>query len=465
MQAKLFIDREKELDLLFKLVLNNEKILIKGRRGIGKSLLTFKVYEMVKKKGFNAIWIDCPLISSSRDLLKFLKSELGFDFETSKDERSNIQFFFQNLNGKIKLLVLDELTYLFETFGRKKEFGNISNFLSFLRSLLMRANFSVIATVSKTSELRKAVKKARLFGRTFSFVIKLRPFDMESSILLVKELGKMFNLEIKNPEKIAIYGDFVPFYIESITKSYMLYKDADKALISEFEGGTLSEYFMSLVEDLNPTQKAIIYQLAQGRKKYEELERAIGDRDLAQSLEELLEMDLVEKIYISRKNVFYSAKDRTFASWLLYWASPALRRDIELFKKYSSIGFEALVRETLGSLEREIIVKDAIGRELKLGPFRFIGTHRDKFGQIDVYGVDFSSRILLGECYFGRNPPVEKINQLLKFDEIFQNNVKALFYISNESEELIKLAKEKNVYLVPLDVLKHIRKHTKLHPF
>ena len=46
-----FVDREKELNMLIRLATNRRKVLIKGRRGIGKSLLATKALEELEKRG------------------------------------------------------------------------------------------------------------------------------------------------------------------------------------------------------------------------------------------------------------------------------------------------------------------------------------------------------------------------------------------------------------------------------
>ncbi len=469
-KVKYFVNRERELELLSLMITRGDKILIKGRRGIGKSVLALKVLEEVEGQGFKGVYINCSTVTRGSDLLRQMAEELCLkDVDVGRlDNKTALENFFREVSERgVNVIVLDEFTNLFRTLGRKREFGNVTNFAAVLRGCIMDCGAAVIATSSSLAEIRKIIRKARILARTFDFILNLGPLDFNNSLGLISLMEREYGWKIPDDvkDRIVILADFVPFYVECLTKAYALYGDLDEALRMEFTEGTLAEYFFSLYEDLNPTERLVIYNLAIGRKKYEDLESTIGESDLPQMLSDLIERDLISKVFISRKNVFYVAKDRTFASWVLFTTTPQMAKDIELFKRVSTIGFEALVRETLGALGKQIRVKDALGRELVLGPFKYVGMGKSRYGQIDVLAIDFEGRTLLGECYFGTDVPKRKIEQLEKHLDEYPHSRLVIFHKGGVSSEAAEILKEKRIYLVDLKVLGNIRKNTPLHPF
>ncbi len=462
-----FVDRERELDMLMKLAMGRKKVLIKGRRGIGKSLLAMKVLEELKKKGIRVLYINCLTVTTGRDLLRRLSSVYNINLNYNIDNKSALDEFFRLIDKHdISVVVFDEITNLFYVLGRKKEFGNISNFANIFRGYVVDLKAAVIATTSSMAELRKIIRKSRILGRTFNFIMPLEPFTREHAIELAKlvatEVGR--DLPEEDAERIAILADFVPFYIEALTRAYMLYGDINRALQVEFTSGTLAEYFSSLFEDLSPTQRSIILRLGTGRKKYEELEGLVGE-DISQALSELIDRDLVVRIYITRKNVFYATKDRTFASWVVFFYHSTAIKRMEEILQMTTLSFEAFVRETLGALQSRIRIRDSLGRELELGPFTNVTMHKYRYGQIDVFATDFDGNLLLGECYMGSQLTIEKIRQLEKHKKTFPKAILIVFTTAEIPDKTKKYAEEKNIYIIGIESLKEIRKNTPMHPF
>ncbi len=463
-----FVDRDNELKALINYARSGKKVLVKGRRGVGKSVLVLKALELLEAQGMKSIYINCLGVVNGRDLLRLLEVELGCRVSDRLNNKEAFDEFFQLIEShNIGVVVLDEFTNLFQTLGRKKDFGNITNFAAVFRGHIMDSKASFIVTASSLVDLRKIVRKARIFGRTFDYVLVLDPFERKHALELVDEVARDINKEIPGhiKEDIIIWGDFVPYYIEALTRAYLLYGNLARALEVEFSSGTLAEYFSSLYEDLNPIQRAIMMHLGMGRKKFEELVNLISENGVPQALSELLNMDLVAKVVISKKNVFYTTKDRTFSAWILYNYNPSFTGKIKTILEIASLSFEAFVRETLGALNQRVRIIDSLGRELLLGPFLKVAIQKTRMGQIDVFAVDTKGNTIIGECYSGELLTKRKLMQIEKYRSEYPDAVMIFFMRGDIEQKAEQYAKQKEIYIIGLEELREIRKNTNLHPF
>lgn len=312
----MFVGREEELELLKLYLGNNRKnaLLLYGKRRVGKSTLIVKAVENIACK---VVYFEC-LQTSLENNLQLFEAKIKDAFNNKYLHFANFQEIFAflgTLNEKI-IVVIDEYSYL-------KEVGNGKYVDSMFQSIIdqMQDNIDLVLLGSYVSVMKELMEKENpLFGR-FSLVMKVKPFDYYDAALFYPDSTAKDKIE-----KYCIFGG-LPF------TNVMLNKDAslqDNIIMHLLNPNSALRMYVEniLLKELSKVSPAnmILACLANGKKKYSELERMLGINTtgaLDKQLKNLLDMEVIKKVYpINKANdkrkTFYEIDDNLVRFYYSY---------------------------------------------------------------------------------------------------------------------------------------------------
>lgn len=454
MVVKLY-GREEEIRALFEYVKLGKNILLKGRRGIGKTALVKELVKRVKDLGFNSLYVNCESITTPKTLLDFV----GLSGRKQISTEEILPKFFEEISRKnIQVLVLDEFTLLIRDLSKRKPYRGVEKVIAHLRSLLEEYSGSVILTASTLWTISRLMKNyERRLARMFPVVLTLGPLTINDAAKLAFDIVGLEGVAYT----IASLGDAVPFYVEALSLTQIRISDPYMAFQEELTRGALNELFRALFNDLPPVAREVIYLLAQGPKNYESLEKEVLDDTLSFALDYLQEMDLIGKTQ-RKKRTLYFLKDKTFGAWVSLNKTPSLYKDIKKITRILAIGFESIIRELFLSINMEIDIKDANGRVFKFGPVDY-SRRVELNGEIDMLAQDTAGRTLIGEITIRENIE-RKIKQLSENnkkvrDKLGIKDAKLLLITYKEpGESTLRKAKKLDIYVLTRKELNNIAK-------
>ncbi len=442
--------RDRELEALRTYARLGKKVLIKGRRGIGKTYLVKALVELLIGEDKRAIYVNCEKVTTPASLL--VEAGVGSGRGLSPDQV--LETLFNRLREEnIDLIVLDEFVYLVRDFARRKPYRSVERVVAHLRGLLAEFPDSVIFTASTLWQLYKLIRNyERRLARMFDVVMKLDSLRLDDASRIAYDV-------VKNHEeavKIAELGDCVPFYVESIALTRLRCGDPYEAFVEELRRGALNELFRALFSNMPGSAREIICILAERPHTFEGLEHKIMDDTMPYSLEYLTEMDIIGRIQ-RRRRVTYYIKDKTFGAWVTMRRHPHIVKNIHRITRLLSLGFESIVRELFLSITTETELEDIKGERIAFGPTETVRRIELDGGELDLLATDEKGRTILGEVALKAD--LEKIKQLEENSAKIRKRMGlrditiVLITYDRPSEQIIRLAEKKNIRILSSEQL------------
>lgn len=312
----MFVGRREELKAIMT-VLNKKSgsVLVYGKRKVGKTTL---LMEALKSSKDAVVYYEC-IKSTLQDNIngfvsvlyktKILPVQMGF---------STFQEVFRYLNSLNKTfnIIIDEYPYL-------KQFTKGEMVDSIFQTIIDNdiGNIKLFISGSHVGMMKDLLEeKNALYGR-FSLTIKLKELNYREAAAFYKDKSVY--------DKIAFYSVFggSPFINEQLDGKESLKKNIIGTVLNPLNA--VYNYADNLlVSDLSSSVNAerILSAVANGKKKYGEIEGALGFNNnglLSKQLKIMLDLDMVSKIYpINRENdnkkVFYETTDNLLRFWYAY---------------------------------------------------------------------------------------------------------------------------------------------------
>jgi len=311
-----FIGREEELELL-KLYLgtnNKHALLLYGKRRVGKSTLIIKAVENIACR---VVYFEC-LQSSIENNLQLFEAKLKAALDNKYLHFYSFPEAFEylgTLQEKI-IVIIDEYSYL-------KEVGNGKYVDSMFQGIVdqMKDNIDLVLLGSYVSVMKELTEYENpLFGR-FSLVLMVKPFDYY-------EAG-LFYPAVEAAAKLANYAIFggLPFTNALVKPEASLALNIKALLLND--SSAVRMYLENvLLKELAKVAPAnmILAALANGKKKYSELERLVSNNSvgaLDKQLKNLIDLEVIKKVYPinkpnDKKKTFYEIADNLVRFYYAY---------------------------------------------------------------------------------------------------------------------------------------------------
>lgn len=312
----MFVGRQEELKAI-QSVLDKKSgsVLVYGKRKVGKTTL---ILEALKSCKDTTVYYEC-LKSSMQDNIngfvsvlvntKVLPVQMGF---------STFADVFQYLNSLNKTfnIIIDEYPYL-------KQFVKGETVDSIFQTIIDNhiSNIRLFISGSHVGMMKDLLEeKNALYGR-FSLIIRLKELNYREAAIFYQDKTVY--------EKIAFYSVFggSPFVNNQLDKNLDLKQNILQTVLNPLNA-VYSYAENLLVSDLSASVNAerILYVIANGRKKYGEIESKLGLTNnglLSKQLKTLLDMDIVSKVYPinkedDNKKVSYEMTDNLLRFWYTY---------------------------------------------------------------------------------------------------------------------------------------------------
>ncbi|RLE71551.1 MAG: hypothetical protein DRZ80_08285 [Thermoprotei archaeon] len=495
-KIEFFIDREMELRKLRTLVKSKNKILLVGLRGYGKTSLLVKFLDILEKEEKEiGIYVNCLRIYSGADLLLEVKNDIE-KLDILEDKRvveeleilakliTNPKDALDNVFKKLseigtRVLIFDEISTMVQRFALQKPFrgaGGSRAVAAHLKSLIEAYDFSIIFSDTSISSLHELFEDytSPLF-RVFDTKIIIEPLSLQATLEFVRKLLGIKHVSLGEEEQLLIseFSGGVPQYIKMITA--LIDREMDKEEIMrvidrDMEQGFLNEYFTALLDKFPWNEQEVLFAIAKGLERFSEINNQVINA--AQALESLVRKNMVVRVRKSKKDVRYLIRDRLFKTWLSLQETPRYRKLSLRRAKLYSLGLEAMTREIFLTLEKSVLIRDALGREISINPTREVRRYEGALGEIDLIATTVKDETYIGEIYGGITCKKEKIDQLLRnihiAEEMGYRNIRGLLITYFEPpEETIEYAKELvssgvDIYILTYDQLKMISKYSRI---
>ncbi|WP_027406467.1 ATP-binding protein [Anaerovibrio sp. RM50] len=303
----MFIGRNKELNQLKEQFIKNGKqaVMLYGTRRVGKSTL---ILESVKDSTSKVLYIECLLTSLERNVKRF-EQKIQELFNNKFLHFADFEAAFEYLGSLDEdiIVIIDEYQYLKQVSDGRYVDSMFQNIID-----QMRGNIKLVLLGSYVGMMKELLEKENpLFGR-FSLIMHVKPFDYYDSAAFYPKRSVR--------EKIELYSVFggMPFSNALLDVEKNLANNICSLILSSsspiriyIENVLLAEF--SKVANAN----MILSALANGKKRYSEIEGAIGAKTngtLDKQLKNLLEMEIIRKVYPinkagDKKKTFYEISD------------------------------------------------------------------------------------------------------------------------------------------------------------
>jgi AAA+ ATPase superfamily predicted ATPase len=458
-----FINREEELGFLNGKWNENEAqlIILYGKRRVGKTELTIQF-----SKDKPHIYFLCEMIASQKQLQKFTESLSDY----FKDEFLPEQGFrdweqaFKYIAGKNEkmVIVIDEFPYLAET-----DSSVPSSFQKIWDLYLKSSQIFLILLGSSISMMEKTVlsHKAPLYGRRTGQIL-LKPFSFGSVKSMFPE--KTFN------EIVCVYSTTggTPLYLNKF-KNKKYFETVRHEIFTKGQPLYAEVEFLLREELKEPRNYFVILEaISLGKHKLSEiinetgLEKSIVSRyisilnslNITQKVVPVTEM-VPEK---SRKSL-YIIDDNFFSFWFRF----VFKNHSKLEENRSADVIKTLQEQIIGvnaasyeKIAREVIKSQSVHNPQVL-QFDDVGKWWDKNEEIDVVAVNRSSNsILFGEVKWSKKSvgtdiyrELKRKAALVEWGKEKRKEYFCLFSKSGFTDDMLKMAKEENVFLFTEDLL------------
>ena len=422
----MFVNRRSELSLLRSAIDARSSVMILSLRGYGKTALLKFFQRECLKDGVPGVYVNCLRVYGGRDLLDIFAESLG-DIsseipkygEALREFRSlmprrissktslDIIFKFSSEND-IRFIIFDEISALLARFGLRNPYrghGGAKAVAEHIKGLLDTYAIPIIAADTSLESMYSLARdySAPLF-KEIKHVIFLEPLSLTDSVKLVEHQLGVRNKTMSRESIIrlaeATFG--VPLYIimlASAVDSEASPEDVENTLHRELLEGALNAYFKLLFEKFSSTEQEILIHLSRKLNRAGEVVRRIPGAYAI--LETLTRKGIIRKVAKSRRETYYLITDKLFEAWLQAHEFGEYKRISEQRLKILSYGFESLIREALFSIDKPIVVIDALGREVSIGPYRKVVRYEGALGEIDAVAYTEKNRADIYEITLG----------------------------------------------------------------
>ncbi len=403
----MFIHREKELkEINDELEGVSKKIVIYGKRRVGKTTLIKKVMESKK----NYIYFEC-IQDTLEENLKLLRAVLDKNINMpSYVSFSSFEQLFEYLNG-----LNEKFTIIFDEYPYLKKINNPKTVDSIFQDVFdnYSNNLNFIICGSEISMMNELLTEGDpLFGR-FTKKVYIDELNYIESSTFYEDKTIM--------DKIAFYSVFggSPYINSFINKDGSLEENIKRLFLDEHS--LVYAYADSLLisDAVNSLQaKKIISFIANGKKRYSEIENRIDlekTGKIAKSLKSLVAIKLLKKTYPMNKSnddkkAYYEINDnvlRFFYTYVYGKNSLIVSLGVDNF-------FDAYIKDSLitfVSHRFEEVVRhyySLLSRNGKLKGIRNIGTYyygdpiKKMNGELDVV-LEFKDVLKIIEVKYYRN--------------------------------------------------------------
>lgn len=312
----MFIGRDNELSKIRDALSAPGKgaIMLYGKRRIGKSSL---ILEAVKNQECKVIYYEClrtSVVNNLRNVEKRIQDTYAnkfLHFDNFED-----MFEFLGSTGEKVIIILDEYCYL-------KSVADREYIDSLFQTIVdqMSDNIKLILLGSFVGMMKELLEKENpLFGR-FQLIMNIKAFDY------LDAAGFYENCSVR--KKVEFYSIFggSPFVCTNLIPEDSLEDNIKKKILDPY--GILVSYMENtLLSELSKISNAnmILQALANGRKKYSELEsilRMKSNGGLDKQLKSLIDMEIITKTMpINKKNdkkkTFYEISDNLVRFYYYY---------------------------------------------------------------------------------------------------------------------------------------------------
>jgi len=459
---KYFVDREEEISLILNGVKMKSNMLVYGLRGIGKTTLLEKIKEILTSERRKVLYINSYEILSLEDIFAIVGEK------PTIDARYAVEILLERDDN---VIIIDEFTSLIQMLSRCRPFEKVDDVARYFRSQIQarvkRSGESVILSSSALGFIKRIAMKyfAPLF-REFKLLF-IGPMSLEA----IYEFALKHDLDEESALSVAEISAGNPFYAKKIIEQVkMLRVSPEEALFKLIEPkGDLDIYFSALMENLQAEERYILHLVARGMNRFYEIENKLY-KDPSPYLRRLEENGILIKIKKSKKFSEYIISDKAFQIWLLNQEIPSLGKTSREAIYISSLGFEALARELLRAITKEIRIQDLLNQEVVLPPFKAVFNVKGSDYEIDAVGIR-NDEAYIFEMHFWGKARISKVNQLIKnaekFSKEYERKIKEKILISYFGYELkereIREIKRKEIKLLTAKELREIQKRTKIH--
>ena len=457
-----FVNREEEISIILKHVNIKSNIFVYGLRGIGKTTLLEQIRDILIREGKNVLFIDSYEILSPDDIFATIGERPTIDARYAIKTLLEMDDY---------VIIIDEFTSLVQTLARYRPFSKVYDVTRYIRSQIQsrkkREGESIIFSSSALGFVRRITMKyfAPLF-REFKLLF-IGPMSFES----IYELALRHGLDDKKAREVAEMAAGNPFYAKKIIEQTVTQKiSPHEALFRLIEPkGDLDVYFSALMENLQAEERYILHLIARGNNRFHEIENRLY-KDPSPYLKRLEENGLLTKIKKSKKHSEYIINDKVFQAWLLNQEIPSLGKASKEAIYISSIGFEALIRELLRTITTKIKIKDWLGQEFEIPPFRTVFNVKESDYEIDAVGVRNNDAYVF-EAHFWGKARFDKIKQLIKntrkFAREYEIEIKEKIIVSYFGYELtekeLQQIRKLNIKLMTAKELRKLQKKIKIN--
>ena len=458
----LFVDREEEISKILNYVKIKTNILIYGLRGIGKTTLLEAVKKILERENREVIFIDGYTVLSPEDISSMLGEFRGLDARNAIDIL---------LEKDEKIIIIDEFTALLKTLSKYDPFSNIDEVIKYLRSRIQsrrkRGGNSILLSSSAPGFVKRITMKyySPLF-REFK-IMHIGPMNFKA----IAELATKKGISEEEAREVAYYASGNPFYALKIIEHTTAHKTTPREAVFKLieTGEDLDIYYTALLENLSVEERYILHLIARGISRFYEIENKLY-KDPYPYLKRLEDNGIITKIKKGKKHSTYTITDKILQSWLQNQEIPSLGKMSKEAITVSSLGFEAMLREALRAITTQIKIKDHLGQELELKPFKTVFNYKGKDYEVDAIGV-LNNEAYIFEAHFWGEARYDKIKQLKKNAEKvaeelgkeIKEKILASYFGFKLTENEKKKIKQEKIKLLTAKELREIQKKIKIN--
>ena len=439
----MFYGREKEVEIIKEFSnKENQALMLYGKRKVGKTTL---LKEALKDRKY--VYYECIKSTLKDNVLNFVDTLIDYkviNYKINFDSFQDVFKFLNTLNLKLDIII-DEFPYL-KIFEKSETIDSIFQSIidNYLTNITLYISGSHIGMMKSMLEEKNA-----LYGR-FNTIIKLNELNYIEISSFYKSL---------NPyDKIAFYSVFSgsPFINSFIDENKTLKENIIDIILNK--NSTVFNYAENLLmSDLSNSVNAerILFAIANGKKKYNEIESKLGLNNnglLSKQLNVLLDMEIVKKVYPinqkeDRKKAYYEINDNLLRFYYAYiyknksqlellgpntFYSNYIENSIDTFISHR---FEEICR-TYFSLEAK---KGMLKGILDIGTFYYDNPVTKNNGEFDV-ALKFEDYYDIYECkYYKSNIKVSEMileESQIKLIKGLKINKIGFINASNQDERL-----------------------------
>lgn len=310
----MFYGREKELKIINDFSKkSNQALMIYGKRKVGKTTLLKEALKNTKYVYYECI--KSTLKDNIDNFVNILFENKIINYKLNFESLQDLFIFLNSLNIHLNLII-DEYPYL-KYFEKSEKIDSIfQNIIdNYLTNITLYISGSHIGMMKNMLEEKNA-----LYGR-FNSIIKL-------SELNYIEISSFYPNK-DSYDKIGIYSIFSgsPYVNNFINENLSLKENIKNTILNP--NSSIYNYAENLlISDLATSVNAerILFAIANGKKKYNEIENKLGLSNnglLSKQLKILLDMELIKKVYPinqkdDKKKVYYEINDNILRFYYTY---------------------------------------------------------------------------------------------------------------------------------------------------